>query len=72
MRRLVNKSLANQRQDAHLGGLGGSPDFLLLMEILLFLAIRSPCKNLKSYSNPFWYFEQVVWREREKEREKEK
>ena len=32
---------------------GGDPQNLFLIGILLFLLIRSPCKNLKSYYNPF-------------------
>ena len=53
MRRLVYKSSANQRQDAHLGGRGG-PRISFLIGFLLVLGFRSPCKNLKSYDNPFW------------------
>jgi X-X-X-Leu-X-X-Gly heptad repeat protein len=36
---------------------GGGPNFIFFPEFLLFL-FRSPCKNLKSYNNPFWCFEQ--------------
>jgi hypothetical protein len=28
------------------------------MGILIFLLLRSPCKKLKPYNNPFWGFEQ--------------
>ena len=47
----------------------GGPRIFFLMGIFLFLLLGSPCKNLKTYDNPFWYFEQVVWKERERERE---
>ena len=35
-------------------GVGGGPRNLILIGILLFLLLRSPCKNLKSYGNPLW------------------
>merc|ERR1712074_47338 len=35
-------------------GLGGGPQNLIFIGILLFLLLRNPCKNLKSYDNPFW------------------
>ena len=34
-------------------GEGGSPNFFLI-GIIQFLLLGSPCKNLKSYDNPFW------------------
>ena len=34
-------------------GLGGSPKFIFI-GILLFLLLRNPWENLKSYDNPFW------------------
>ena len=37
-------------------GVGGIPDFLLLIGILIFVLLRSPCKNLEPYGNPFWDF----------------
>ena len=33
-------------------GVGGPPE--IFIGILLFLLLRSPCKNLKFYDNPFW------------------
>ena len=39
------------------GGRGG-PRLFFLIGILIFLLVRSPCKNLKPYDNPFWGFEQ--------------
>ena len=33
------------------------PNFIFLPEFL-FILVRSPCKNLKPYDNPFWGFEQ--------------
>jgi hypothetical protein len=39
-------------------GVGGDPDFLLLIGILTFLPIKSPYKILEPYDNPFWGFEQ--------------
>jgi hypothetical protein len=38
-----------------LGPGGGGPNFIILTEFL-FILVRSPCKNLKSYDNPFWDF----------------
>jgi hypothetical protein len=38
-------------------GLVGVPDFLLLLiGILIFMLLRSPCEKLKPYDNPFWDF----------------
>ena len=72
MRRLVCKSSANHRQDAHLGGLSG-PRICFLIGFFLVLGFRSPCKNLKSYDTPFYGFEQTAGeKEREKERERER
>jgi hypothetical protein len=39
-------------------GVGGVPEIIFFIEILLFLLLRSPCKKLKPYDNPFWGFEQ--------------
>ena len=39
-------------------GVGGDPDFLLLIGILTFLPIKSPYKILEPYDSPFWGFEQ--------------
>jgi hypothetical protein len=36
----------------------GGPQNLFLIGILIFLLLRSPCKILKLYNNPFWGFEQ--------------
>ena len=36
-----------------LGGGRGGPRNLIFIGILLFLLLRSPCKNLKSYDTPF-------------------
>jgi hypothetical protein len=38
-----------------LGGKGG-PQNNFFIGILLFLLLRSPCKNLEPYDNPFWGF----------------
>ena len=35
---------------------GGVPKFLLLIGIIIFLLVRSPCKILEPYDNPFWDF----------------
>ena len=32
----------------------GAPKNLIFIVILLFLLLRSPCQNLKSYDSPFW------------------
>ena len=37
-------------------GVGGVPEFFFFIGILLFLLLRSPCKNLEPYDNPFWGF----------------
>jgi hypothetical protein len=37
-------------------GVGGVPDFFFFIAILLFLLLRSPCKNLESYDNPLLGF----------------
>jgi hypothetical protein len=42
----------------------GVPKFFFI-GILIFMLLRSPCKNLKPYDNPFWGFEQR-WREEKK------
>jgi hypothetical protein len=34
---------------------GGGPNLIFLPEFL-FILVRSPCKNLNSYDNPLWYF----------------
>jgi hypothetical protein len=34
-------------------GVGGVPEFLFLVGILIFFLLRSPCKIAKSYDNPF-------------------
>ena len=34
---------------------GGGPNFIFLPEFL-FILVRSPCKNLKPYDNPFCEF----------------
>jgi hypothetical protein len=36
-------------------GVGGAPE-IFFIRILLFLLLRSPCKNLEPYDNPFWGF----------------
>ena len=64
MWRIVYKSSANQRQDAFWGGRGG-PRICFLIGFLLFLGFKSPCKNLKSYDNPFWVKKQGGWEEEE-------
>ena len=35
---------------------GGPRPFLLLIGILIFMLLRSPCKNLKPYDYTFWDF----------------
>jgi hypothetical protein len=45
-----------------LGGRGGPR--IIFFGILLFLLLRSPCKYLEPYDNPFWGFEQR-WQEKE-------
>jgi hypothetical protein len=40
------------------GGGRGCPQNLFLIGILIFMSLRSPCKKLKPYDNPFWGFEQ--------------
>ena len=34
---------------------GGGPKFIFFLEFS-FLLVRSTCKNLKPYDNPFWEF----------------
>jgi hypothetical protein len=34
----------------------GSPQLFLFIGILIFMLLRSPCKNLKPYKIPFWDF----------------
>jgi hypothetical protein len=41
-------------QNSYIKGARGGPPNLILIGILLFLLLRNPCKNLKSYDNPFW------------------
>ena len=41
--------------------LGGVPEFLLLIGILIFLWVRCPCEVLEPYDNPFWILEEE-WR----------
>ena len=45
-------------------------EFLLLIGILIFMLLRSPCKNLKPYDNPFWGFEQRYEEEEEEKKKK--
>ena len=35
----------------------GVPRLFFLIGILIFLLLRTPCKNLKPYDNPSWGFE---------------
>merc|ERR1712148_129881 len=54
-------------------GLGGGPQNLIFSGILLFLLLRNPCKNLKSYDNPFWKnSDDGRKRKRKKEKEEKK
>ena len=64
-RLLLNLTLVSQQQkwttfsplsgqDSYIGGGGGGPRNFIFSGILLFLLLRNPCKNLKSYDNPFW------------------
>merc|ERR1712074_51322 len=41
-------------QNSYIWGARGGPRNLIFIGILLFLLLRNPCKNLKSYDNPFW------------------
>ena len=52
-------------QKCHSAGIGGGPQFLLFIGILIFLLLRNPCKISEPYDNPFWGFEQ---RRREKKK----
>ena len=38
----------------------GLPEFLFLIEILIFLVVRSPYKISEPYNNPFWAFSNGV------------
>ena len=49
----------------HFGG-GGGPWTFLLIALLFYWLVRSPCKNLKSYDNPFGGFEQTTGRREER------
>ena len=40
----------------HSAGGKGGPRIFFLIGILIFMLLRSPCKNLKPYDNPFWDF----------------
>jgi hypothetical protein len=35
----------------------GGPPIIFLIGILIYTLLRSPCKDLKAYDNPFWDFE---------------
>ena len=41
-------------QNNYIWGAWGGPPNLIFIGILLFLLLRNPCKNLKSYDNPFF------------------
>jgi hypothetical protein len=45
---------------------------IFFIGILLFLLLRSPCKNLEPYDNPFWGFNNGGNKKKEKRKEKEK
>jgi hypothetical protein len=51
-----------------LGGRGGHPNFFFI-GILLFLLLRSPCKNLEPYDNPFGGFSNGGNKKKRKEKE---
>jgi hypothetical protein len=34
------------------------PQLFILIRILIFMLLRSPCKNSEPYNNPIWGFEQ--------------
>jgi hypothetical protein len=51
-------------------GVGGVPQLIFFIEILLFLLIRSPCKNLETYDNPLLGFSNGGKKKREEEKEK--
>jgi hypothetical protein len=48
------------------GGEEGVPEIVCLIGILIFFLLRSPCKKLKPYDNPFWGFEQRYEEKRRK------
>merc|ERR1712074_102153 len=53
-------------------GLGGGPRNLIFSGILLFLLLRNPWKNLKSYDNPFWKNIEGGGKKKKKKRKEEK
>jgi hypothetical protein len=53
------------------GGEGGVPKFFFLIGILIFMLLRSPCKELKTYDNPFWGFEQRYQEQQQQEKKKD-
>jgi hypothetical protein len=42
------------KETVKIGLFGGVFYYLFFIGILLFLLVRTQCKNLKSYDNPFW------------------
>ena len=52
-------------------GVGGVPEFFFI-GILLFLLLRSSCKNLEPYDNPFWGFSNGGNNKKRKKKRKEK
>jgi hypothetical protein len=54
-----------------LGGRGG-PQNIFFIGNLLFLLLRSPCKNLKPYDMPLWGFSNGGKKTRRKEKKKKK
>ena len=49
-------------QNSYIQGARGGPQNLIFIGILLFLLLRNPCKNLKSYDNPFWGKSNKAWK----------
>ena len=45
---------------------------LPLIGILIFMLLRSPCKNVKPYNNLFWGFKQRYQEQEQQERNKKK
>jgi hypothetical protein len=53
--KMFTKKIKKIKKSPRKGPGGGGPNFIFLPEFL-FILVRSPCKNLNSYDNPLWDF----------------